>query len=92
MSRASKAAMDALHGALATTFKDILENGEVVVDKETGDAVRVKPGASMLNAVRQFLKDNGIEAAPGTNPEMGELARKTSLPFQPKLDEHGLSH
>ncbi len=91
MSKASKAAMEALHGALAKTFKEILENGEVAVDKETGAAVKVTPGASTLNAVRQFLKDNGIEAAPGSNPEMGELARKTALPFQPKLDEHGLN-
>lgn len=92
MSRASKQAMDALHGALATTFKDILENGEKVVDKETGEVVRATPGASMLNAVRQFLKDNGVEAAPGTSPEVDALTRKSALPFQPKPDEHGFTH
>lgn len=87
--RAAGAAMDALHAALAKTFADILQNGEVVVDKETGEGIKVTPGASMLNAVRQFLKDNGIESAPGTNDGINDLARKADLPFPTQADEHG---
>jgi hypothetical protein len=89
MSKASSKAMEALHGALASTFKDILENGEVAIDKETGEAVKVTPQASTLNAIRQFLKDNKIEAADGANKDMNALARM-HLPFQSENDEFGL--
>jgi hypothetical protein len=89
MSKASNAAMEALHGVLASTFKDILENGEAVVDKETGELTRITPGAATLNAIRQFLKDNKIEAANGTNKDMNAIARM-HLPFQSENDEYGL--
>ena len=83
--------MDALHQALATTFKDILEKGEVAIDKETGEAMRVTPGASTLNAIRQFLKDNGIEAMPEAGSALKDL-QKAALPFPTQTDEHGLAN
>ena len=91
--RAKAEVMDALHKALAETFTKILTEGEVVVDKETGEPVRVTPGASTLNAVRQFLKDNGIDSAPGQSPSLNELGtRLANLPFPVHTDEHGLNH
>lgn len=90
MSTASKKAMEALHKALADTFKDILDNGKTAIDKETGEAVKITPDAATLGAIRQFLKDNGIEAAEGTNEDLNRLAGK-ALPFMPKADEHGLN-
>lgn len=94
MSRASKAAMDAIHRALAETFKDILENGEEEVNKETGEVVRVTPKASTLNAIRQFLKDNGVDSAGGPDSPVDELAQtaRQSLPFPTHTDEHGLAN
>lgn len=89
MSRASKTVMEALHGALAGAFKDILENGKTAIDKETGEAVKVTPDASTLNAIRQFLKDNNIEANVENNDALASLARR-SLPFPTQTDEHGL--
>lgn len=87
---ASKKAMQALHKALADTFKDILEDGKTVIDKETGEAVKVTPDAATLGAIRQFLKDNGIEAAEGTNSDLQALNRR-ALPFDTQPDEHGLN-
>ena len=87
---ASKKAMEALHKALAETFKDILDNGKTAIDKETGEAVKITPDAATLGAIRQFLKDNGIEAAEGKNETLNEVARR-ALPFPAQPDEHGLN-
>jgi hypothetical protein len=92
MSKATNEAMSALHGALAREFKDILENGKAVQDRETGELVRLTPDASTLNAVRQFLKDNNIQSAPGTNPELANLANRVNLPFPTQTDEFGPTH
>lgn len=65
MSKATPEAMGALHGALAEHFADILKNGELVPTTDSeGNTVytRVKPGAAMMAQIRQFLKDNHIEA------------------------------
>lgn len=59
---APKKELEALHAALANTFKTILEEGETEVDKD-GGIVKVTPKPATLNAIRQFLKDNGIESA-----------------------------
>lgn len=90
--RASADALSALHAALAVQFKDILENGKTVEDKDSGDLVRVTPDASTLNAIRQFLKDNNIQSAPGTNPELEAMGRKVDLPFPTHTDEYGPTH
>ena len=74
--------LDPMHAALAAHFMDILTNGEVVEvkDRETGEVshVRVPPSAAMMNQIRQFLKDNGVEAA-ATSKRVRNLA--AVLPF-----------
>jgi len=90
MSRATKDVMDALHKALAEQLTDILQNGELAIDKETGEATRKTPQASTLNVIRQFLKDNGVEVAPGTSPDINRLAESArNLPFPTRADEYG---
>ncbi|MFN4278294.1 MAG: hypothetical protein ACK4FJ_18530 [Ferrovibrio sp.] len=69
---ASQDKLAALHDALASHFADVLKNGEEELTKE-GEVVRVKPKAATLNAIRQFLKDNGIEAKPGDGNGLGHL-------------------
>jgi hypothetical protein len=90
--RATDDALSALHQALAVQFKEILENGKAVEDKETGEVVRVSPDASTLNAIRQFLKDNNIQSAPGTNSNLEEMGRRVDLPFPTQTDEYGPTH
>ena len=81
-------ALDPLHKALAEHFADVLVNGEEVksVDRETGEVTlkRVPPSAAMLNQIRQFLKDNGVEAA-STSQRMRNLTE--GLPFSGSEDE-----
>lgn len=56
MSKAPEAELSDLHGTLARTMRTRLESGEAT--------------AADLNAIRQFLKDNGISCEPGTNPDL----------------------
>lgn len=91
MSAASKRAMEQLHAALAGEMKKILEDGVKEVTKD-GEVVQVTAGAQYLNAIRQFLKDNGIEAqmgntSPGAKP-FDELKSK-ALPFLTREDDDG---
>ena len=53
-----------LHDMLATKLTEIVNKEDVT--------------ASELNVVRQFLKDNGIDAIPADNSAMGDLV--ASLP------------
>lgn len=69
---ASQEKLSNLHDALANHFADVLKNGEEELTKD-GEVVRVKPKAATLNAIRQFLKDNGIEAKPGEGTGLGHL-------------------
>lgn len=74
--------LDPIHEALAAHFADVLKNGEKVMqtDRETGVITekRVAPSAAMLNQIRQFLKDNGIEVAKGSKRVKNIL---DNLPF-----------
>lgn len=77
MQRDSKAAkssaVEQLHAALAEKFRKMLEGGEV--------------SAAELNTIRQFLKDNDIQAAPDS---LQDLADKLGdLPFPEQLTERG---
>lgn len=84
MSKATVNALSELHGALAREMKRILENGVVNEDGE-----RETPGASHLNVIRQFLKDNHIDTAPG-NADMTALANAANgpkLPFPTQTDD-----
>ncbi len=84
--RAKEDALAALHATLANTFTTILKDGEVVIDKQTGEAMKVTPGASTLNAIRQFLKDNSITADLGTSESLQTLTEAVPN-FEP--DEFG---
>jgi hypothetical protein len=67
-----------LHGQLGRTLRNIIVGGEVVVDKE-GLPVALTPSPAMLNVVRQYLKDNNVNAKPGTNKDINHLI--DDLPF-----------
>lgn len=77
---ASKTRLEELHDLLATEMKKMLDEGRKVVVGEA--VVAVSPDAATLNAIRQFLKDNGIEAPAGGTPATKDLAESaTKLPF-----------
>jgi hypothetical protein len=68
------ASMELLHSLLSAEFQRMLEEA-----KDTGEAL----GPAALSAIRQFLRDNGIEAA---RDSMGTLS---SLVDQaPSFDEN----
>lgn len=70
--------MEALFDAFADTLKDTLENGKTVVDKD-GEVQQVTPDSATLSVIRQFLKDQNITVAPGTNKVINDIA--SNLPF-----------
>jgi hypothetical protein len=72
--------MEKLHEILATTLRKAIEN-----DCTDGDGKPVAVSASILNVARQFLKDNGIEAAAIPNSATGRLAQV--FPFKAESDE-----
>lgn len=70
MSKATEDALAALHGALADEMRKRLQSGEV--------------DAATLNAIRQFLKDNHVEADPAKSPPLRALREAEDalrLPF-----------
>lgn len=75
MSKASEDLLAAIHGLLGDHFKHVLENGEVIPTKG-GGTVKVDVRPATLAVIAKFLKDNGIEVAPGANSNLGELAEK----------------
>lgn len=81
-------ALDPLHRALADHFADVLVNGEKIqwVDKETGEVRerREPPSPAMLNQIRQFLRDNNVEAA-ATSQRMRNITE--GLPFVGDSDD-----
>lgn len=81
MSKADKSALEALHAALADKFTDLIQE----IDVET------KGGAAMLNVMRQFLKDNGIDSVAADGSPLGKLADEmTRYPFDPS--QEGTQH
>ena len=71
-------ALEGLFDEFANVLKETVVNGKTVVDKE-GEVHTITPDAASLNVVRQFLKDQGVSVAPGTNKTVNDLA--SSLPF-----------
>jgi len=65
MSRAKDELLDVLHGALAKELLRRIEDGTAT--------------AADLNAARQFLKDNGIDAVPTQGSPINNLM--ANLPF-----------
>jgi hypothetical protein len=72
------AELNELHSLLAKEFKSQLNNGLEVVTKE-GQVVKVSCGASQLNVIRQFLRDNNVECNGSLNPDIKSLTEE--LPF-----------
>lgn len=71
-----------LFNRMAEVMADVLK-GEKIIDKE-GEVHTIPPTAPMLSVIRQFLKDNRIEADPDTSPELGEVkSRFQAPPFDP---------
>lgn len=60
MSKATDELLSALHGAMAEAMAKKLEDGTAT--------------ASDLSVIRQFLKDNGINSDPGTDPNTRTLS------------------
>lgn len=86
MNNATKEAMGALHGALANTLTDMLTKGETTVDKD-GEVVTLPPSAATLSVIRQFLKDNGIEALATPGSPIASLASALPFPGGPLTNE-----
>lgn len=63
MTKATEDALSELHGAMAEAMASKLEDPGTVT-------------ASDLNVIRQFLKDNGINADPGTSKELKSITDK----------------
>jgi hypothetical protein len=78
--KASNSALDALHGVLAEHFSAMLKSPEGLK-------------AADLNVIRQFLKDNGIDAQKSDRPDdpFNNLVTQ-ALPFmddeEPAVVEH----
>lgn len=89
MAAATKDKMELIHGYMADIFVKVLTSGETAVDKETGEVVHLTPSAAHLSTIRQFLKDNGIEAAAGTNKKIQSLVDALPFPSSPAADEAG---
>lgn len=71
MSKATEKELSELHGMFAKFLKHKLQDGDVT--------------AADLGQVRQFLKDNRIEASIDQNPDMGALVE--ALPQFDSADE-----
>jgi hypothetical protein len=77
--------MEALHGLLAEHFSSLLTNGVKALDKD-GNEVVLPPRAADLNVIRQFLKDNGIDAQKSGDPAGADPFTNSSAESLPFLD------
>jgi len=77
MKRASVDTIGIIHGKLAKVFIEALD----VIDPAE------KGAAAVLNVIRQFVKDNGVDALPAPGAPLGHLADKVSqFPFDPSAE------
>ena len=74
--------LEALHEVFTNELRDGLENGMRAVDKD-GNEVRQPANPAYLNVIRQFLKDNNIQAT-ATN---GNSLEKILLALQRDHEE-----
>ena len=78
---ASKTRLEELHDLLAIEMRKLLVEGETQVTKD-GEVVKASPSAATLGQIRQFLKDNNIEAPVGGTDATNSLKDAvTRLPF-----------
>lgn len=87
MSKATDKSLGELHGLMAEHFKELLTKGVPYEDAE-GNIKYKKATASDLNVIRQFLKDNGIDASPAVGSPLHSLA--TVLPFPTASEASGI--
>lgn len=73
--KASREALETLHGTVATILTDKLRSGEAT--------------AADIQAAIKFLKDNGIDGVPAEDNPLGKL--RDSLPFIPEQEEQALN-
>jgi len=87
---AKEAELQNLHAELAKVLKTAINETELKIvdlpdaESETGTVKTVVKtrNAAVLNAARQFLKDNNIQCARGApSPEITDLAQAYNLPF-----------
>lgn len=84
---ADQGALERLHNAIATELADVITNGEKVVDKASGEVVKLTASAAYFAAAIKLLKDNNIKCAlTGNTPldQLGEAVAKAgvTLPFE----------
>jgi len=77
MKRASVDTIGIIHGKLAKVFIEALD----AIDPAE------KGAAAVLNVIRQFVKDNGVDALPAPGSPLGNLADKVAeFPFDPSAE------
>lgn len=91
MARTSKKSLEGLFDAFADLLAKQLEDGRTVVTKD-GEVVQIDPDAATLNVVRQFLKEQGIEADGdnGNNERLNHL--RNVVPFKADEAEEDLAN
>jgi predicted deacylase len=77
--KTNSTALEDLFDTFAGQLKTILTDGRTVVDKETGEAVKITPDAASLTVILNFLKHTGTTVAPGTNKAVNDIV--ANLPF-----------
>ena len=75
---ADRATLEDLHSKLAEAFIGILKDG-VKVRTEDGTVESVSPPANYLNVIRQFIKDNDIQAPIVQGSQLGNIVNM--LPY-----------
>lgn len=72
--------MNELHGQLAKTLKEQIQELSAAEDK--------KGLAAILNVSRQFLKDNGIESKITSDNPLGNLVKNLPFPDEQESTHH----
>lgn len=82
---ASNEVLGEIHTLLAALYREMLHgreeplvvNGEVLLDKETGEPImrKVYPTAAELSTINAFLKNNNITAGSGGQDELAKLKK-----------------
>lgn len=72
---------------LMDEFIIILENGVEVLNKE-GEAVNVRPPAPTLSVIRQFLKDNNVQAILNSDDPLVKALTKDIPTFDDDDEAH----
>ena len=81
---ATEESLGELHGELARYFTNGILHGMEAVN-EDGKIIRTAATPAYLNVVRQFLKDNGIQAVARKGKPLGDLA--AALPSFEELED-----